>query len=213
MDSPANRLDTQRLSCCIRQWPVLLAALLLCACSGETPPRDAVVLAFGDSLTRGSGAAREYSYPAWLERLTNRRIINAGIPGEISAQGRERLPQLLDQHQPDLLILCHGANDLLRRMDTARTRENLIAMIEQAESRGIEVILVGVPQFALLRLEAAPLYEEIAAQYQLLYEGEVLAEVIADNELMSDRIHPNAEGYRIIATAIQRLLETSSALR
>ncbi len=194
-----------------------ILALLLCGCSGEAPriaplSQDAVILAFGDSLTWGTGAAREYSYPVWLEQLIKRRVVNAGVPGELSAQGRERLPRLLEEHQPDLLILCHGGNDLLRRIDAAKTRDNLVSMIDQAKRRGIPVTLIGVPQPALMFLEAAPLYDEIAAEYSLPYEGEVLAEVVADNTLKSDRIHPNARGYQTIAEAINRLLEASGAL-
>jgi lysophospholipase L1-like esterase len=194
-----------------------ILALLLCACSGEIPPiaplaQDAIVLAFGDSLTYGTGATREHSYPAWLERLIKRRIVNAGVPGELSAQGRERLPRLLKEHKPDLLILCHGGNDLLRRIDATLTRQNLVAMIKQAGSHGIPVILIGVPQPALMFLEAASLYDEIAAEYALPYEGSILPDVEADNTLKSDRIHPNAKGYRRIAEAINRLMISSGAL-
>ena len=218
MNLPLMQTLILRINRRIAGTPVaFILALLLCACSGETPritplPQDAVILAFGDSLTYGTGAVREHSYPARLERLIKRRIVNAGVPGELSAQGRERLPRLLAKHKPDLLILCHGANDLLRRLDATLTRQNLVAMIGQAENRGIPVILIGVPQPAVMFLEAAPLYNEIAAEYALPYEGSILPEVEADNTLKSDRIHPNAAGYQLIAEAVNRLLISSGAL-
>lgn len=217
MDFPSNPLITQCSRHRQKQLPVHILVLLLCACSDAQPriaplPQDAVVLAFGDSLTWGTGTAREHSYPAWLEHLIKRRVVNAGIPGEQSAQGRARLPRLLEEHQPDLLILCHGGNDLLRRIDAAETRENLVSMIDQAERRGVPVILIGVPQPGLIFLEAAPLYDKIAAEYSLPYDGNVLPEIVADNALKSDQIHPNAKGYRAIAEAIYRLLEASGAL-
>jgi len=196
---------------------VFILTLLLCACSDETPripplPPDAIVLAFGDSLTRGTGAAREHSYPAQLERLIKRRVINAGVPGELSAQGRERLPRVLEKYKPALLILCHGGNDLMRRINKSETRENLAAMIKQAKNHGVPVILIGVPLPAVMFLEAAPLYDETASEFALPYEGSILPEIEADNALKSDRIHPNAEGYRLIAEAVNRLMVGSGAL-
>lgn len=196
---------------------LLLLATWLGACSDNKPrlpllSADAVILAFGDSLTFGTGADREHSYPAVLARLTGLTVINAGIPGEVTAQGVRRLPALLDRYKPQLLLLCHGGNDLLRKTGTAMTRDNIEKMISEADQRDIPTLLIGVPQPALMFLEAAPIYNEIAEQHGLVYEGEILPEVEADNKLKSDRIHPNAEGYRRMANAISQLLRQSGAL-
>lgn len=196
---------------------LLLLAIGLGACSDSKPQlpllsADAVILAFGDSLTFGSGANSEHSYPAELARLTGLTVINAGIPGEVTAQGVRRLPALLDRYKPQLLLLCHGGNDLLRKIGTAMTRDNIEKMISEADQRNIPTLLIGVPQPALMFLEAAPIYNEIAEQHGLVYEGEILPEVEADNKLKSDRIHPNAAGYRRMADAISQLLRQSGAL-
>jgi len=195
---------------------LLIFALLLASCSDNKPrlpllSSDAVILAFGDSLTFGSGADKEESYPAMLAQLTGLTVINAGVPGEVTAEGLRRLPALLDRYQPELLLLCHGGNDLLRKINTVMTRSNIEAMIAKADQRNIPTLLIGVPQPALMFLEAAPLYDDIAEQQGLVYQGDVLPEVEADNSLKSDRIHPNADGYRQIADAINQLLRESGA--
>ena len=195
---------------------ILTASLLLGACGDQTSKilfaDDAVLLAFGDSITYGSGAEKQQSYPAVLSQLSGHRVVNAGIPGEVTAQGLQRLPGLLDKLKPGLLILCHGGNDLLRRFNTADTRANLEAMIDSANQRGIPVLLIGVPSFGLLFLESNELYSEVAEKYGLLYEGEVLPWVESDPDLKADRIHPNAEGYRQMAMAVYKLLQDSGAL-
>jgi acyl-CoA thioesterase-1 len=196
---------------------LLAAILLLCACTDSTPrlpqlAENAVILAFGDSLTHGNGANENQSYPTVLSQLTGHPVINAGIPGEVSAQGRERLPALLDRHRPDLLMLCHGGNDFLRRINVDITRSNIEAMIEAAAQRNIPVILIGVPKLGLIFLESAEFYSEIADKYNLVYEGEILPEVESDTALKSDQIHPNAAGYQRIAEAIYRLMNKSGAL-
>ncbi len=175
-------------------------------------PADAVILAFGDSLTWGSGVEPAQSYPAVLARLTGRRVINAGVPGEVSTSARARLPGLLERYRPALLILCHGGNDLLRRLDLQALRSNLEAMIRAASERDIPVVLIGVPRPGLFGPQSAGLYEELAARHTLLFEGNSVAAVEADNRLKSDRIHPNAAGYRLIAQAVYRMLQDSGAV-
>ena len=206
----------------IRSSHLFIAWLLVCtgllsACTDSAPrlPRlaeNAVILAFGDSITHGNGAQENKSYPAVLSRLTGHPVINAGVPGEVSAQGRERLPALLDRQRPDLLILCHGGNDFLRRINVDITRSNIEAMIEAAAQRNIPVILIGVPNLGLFFLDSAEFYSEIADKYKLAYEGDILPDVESDTALKSDQIHPNAAGYQRIAEAIDKLMTESGAL-
>jgi lysophospholipase L1-like esterase len=195
----------------------LLLCLLLGACSQpipQLPPlaEDARLLAFGDSLTYGSGAASGAGYPERLAVLSGRSVINAGKPGELSAQGLERLPGLLDLHRPQLLLLCHGGNDLLRKYPPAGIAANLERMVRLSRERGIPVVLLAVPRPALLGLDSAELYGRLAEVLQLPLEEGVIAEVLSDPALKSDRIHPNAEGYRRMADAVYRLLQRAGAL-
>jgi len=72
--------------------------------------------------------------------------VREGVPGEVSAAGLARLAVMLDEHQPRLLLLCHGGNDFLRRMPKEQAAENVRAMIRLAKSRGVEVLLIGTPE-------------------------------------------------------------------
>ena len=193
----------------------LLLTLLATACNRTPPitplPADAVVLAFGDSLTHGTGAPEGESYPDVLAGLLGRMVINAGVPGEVSAAGLKRLPQLLEEYRPQLVILCHGGNDFLQRLDRARTAANLAAMVEQIRAAGADVILVGVPEFGFV-LKPPQFYAETAERFVIPYEGEILADLLGDRDFKSDTIHPNAAGYRRMAEAIDRLIRDAHGL-
>ena len=197
----------------------LLAAWILClVLAGCTPPpeleplaADAVVLAFGDSLTFGTGAGTGESYPEVLSGLIGRTVVNAGVPGEVSTDGRERLPALLDREQPALLLLCHGGNDQLQRLDPARLADNLRAMIREARDRNIAVVLIAVPAPGL-SLRPLPLYAGIADEFGLAADLETVADILGDRALKSDYIHPNAAGYRRLALAVADLLRAAGAV-
>lgn len=198
--------------------PVLLCLLFLAAgCGDKIPPlkklsRDAVVVAFGDSLTYGTGAKDGETYPSHLEQITGLQVINEGVPGELSGQGRKRLPSVLDKYQPELLILCHGGNDMLRKKNKRAIADNLLAMITEARERDIQVVLIGVPEPALFLLNSAPFYEEVAVREKIPIDSVTLPEIESDNDLKSDTIHPNAAGYRKLAEAIANLLKKAGAI-
>jgi lysophospholipase L1-like esterase len=195
---------------------VILLTLVF-ACSDHTPrlPKladDATILAFGDSLTYGSGAPKDESYPAVLQRLSGRQVINAGNPGEVSRDGLTRLSDLLEQTQPDLLVLCHGGNDLLRQYDLNETKSNVQQMVHVAQQQGIAVILLGVPKPKLFLMNSASFYQEIADELKIPLETDIIPTVVSDNNLKSDTIHPNSQGYRMIGEAVHKLLQKTGAL-
>lgn len=195
----------------------LCAALLLlasgCGQKAKLPPlaADAVVLAFGDSLTYGTGAREEESYPAQLAQLLGRKVVRDGIPGEVSGAGLKRLPAALEEHQPRLLILCHGGNDFLQRLPRAQAAENVRAMIRLARDRGIDVVLIGTPEPGFT-VTPPEFYGDIAKEFRIPYEGSVLGKILRDASLKSDQVHPNAQGYRFMAERIAELLRKSGAI-
>lgn len=192
------------------------AAALLHGCSPSVPklPRldaGAVVLAFGDSLTHGTGASSIEAYPAVLEKLIGRKVVGAGVPGEVSEEGLKRLPGVLDEVKPQLLILCHGGNDFLRRLDESLAAQNVRAMASLARARGISVVLVATPKPGL-GVAKVPFYEAVGRELSVPVENEVLADVLGSSKLKSDLVHPNAEGYRRVAEAVATLLRKAGAL-
>jgi lysophospholipase L1-like esterase len=170
-----------------------------------------VVLAFGDSLTFGIGANTGESYPARLEALIGRKVVASGVPGEASAAGLARLSSALDEAKPQLVVLCHGGNDLLRKLDDAQAADNIRAMVRLARAQGAQVVLIGVPRPGLLP-SAAGFYEDIAKEFKLPYEGSALRKILTDNALKSDLVHPNAAGYARLAEAVAALLKKAGTV-
>jgi acyl-CoA thioesterase-1 len=207
----ASRNPNQRLWLALGL--ALLAALAACGRSPQLAPLapDAVVLAFGDSLTHGTGASDAQSYPAQLEQLIGRRVVRAGVPGEVSATALARLPAALEAAAPKLLILCIGGNDFLRNLSTSAAAQNVRAMVRLARDRGIDVVLIGTPEKGIL-LTPPAFYAEIAEAFDIPYEGKVIGQVLRDSALKSDPIHPNAQGYRLIAERIAALLRDAGAI-
>ena len=194
---------------------LLIFQILLTACS-STPqlsplPDYAVVLAFGDSLTAGTGAAPEASYPAVLSRLIRRTVVNAGMPGEVTAAGLARLAETLDREKPALVLLCLGGNDFLQRLDQAKAEENLRSMVRMMRERGIAVVLIGVPQLGF-GVDVPGWYTELAKEAGVPYEGKLLKRILADRSLKSDPIHPNAAGYQQLAEGLAVVLKKNGAL-
>lgn len=188
-------------------------AWLLAVGCGKRPLRarpvaaGAVVVALGDSLTAGTGATPETSYPATLAALTGWRIHNAGVPGDTSAQALERLPALLQEHGPALVLVSIGGNDFLRRLPEAQTRANVRRICELVLAAGAQVLLIAVPRPTLAAaftgsLADHALYAQIADELQLPLQRQGWSEVLGDESLRSDSIHANAGGYARFAQAV-----------
>lgn len=191
---------------------------------GRRPPRrgqpvapGARVLALGDSLTHGTGAPPESAYPAVLAGLTGWEVVNAGVPGDVSAQALARLPGLLAEHQPALVLVGIGGNDLLRRGPETTLRENLRAIARAVQAAAAQALIIAVPRPTLSaaftgRLDDHPLYAEVADELALPLHADGWSRVLADERLRSDQIHANAEGYRRFAEGLRDTLKRSGLL-
>lgn len=178
--------------------------------SSEQPEAvdDCLILAMGDSLTAGLGVQPRESYPALLEqRLHDKgvkcRVVNGGVSGETSSGALSRVDWVIRMN-PDIIILETGANDGLRGIDPELVRKNIGAIIKTFLSHDIQVILAGMQMVANMGPEYLAqfngLYPELADQYPVTFMPFFLKDVALQPSLnQGDGIHPNREGYRIIA--------------
>lgn len=177
-----------------------LAALCIANAAGNGP-----IVVLGDSLSSGYGLSRiEQSWVAMLQQRLRgegygHEVINASIPGDTTSGGLARLPDLLEDHVPSIVIIELGGNDGLRGQPVASLRENLREMIELTLASGATPVLAGMqipPNYGPAYTgEFARAYPELAARFEVPLVEFLLDDVALDPELMQfDGIHPNARG-------------------
>lgn len=191
----------------------LLAALLMLVL---LPARAATILVMGDSLSAGYGIDPRDGWVALLaERLgEDHRVINASVSGETSRGGLDRLPALLDEHAPDLVLIELGANDGLRGYPVPRITTNLSRMIELSQRAGAEVILLGIqlpPNLGARYTEPFfQQYADLAEQFGLSYLPFLLEGVALNDALMqADGLHPTAEAQPLVLNNVWPLVNTA----
>ena len=177
---------------------------------------DRTILVMGDSL---SAAYELRSEQGWVALLSQRlqaqgygyEVVNASVSGETSDGGLQRLPRALEMHHPGLVILELGANDGLRGLPIAGTKENLMKMVQLAQAAGAQVLLVGIqipPNYGpRYTSEFAAIYPEISKQDHLPLVPFLLDKVALDPTLMqSDGLHPTAQGEPLVLETVWREL-------
>ncbi|MDR1275730.1 MAG: GDSL-type esterase/lipase family protein [Candidatus Accumulibacter sp.] len=193
------------------QFIVLAALMGACGRKKLHAPlsQGATVLAFGDSVTYGVGAGSGEDWPSLLARRARWNIVNAGISGDTTETALQRIAPLLDQYEPELVIIEIGGNDFLNRRPPKTVKENLrqIVLRVRRHNAATPVVLVAVPELSLLnalvqRLSDSPIYAELAKESKLWLIDSVFSDVLSDKELRSDQVHPNARGYRQMADRI-----------
>jgi acyl-CoA thioesterase I len=189
------------------------------AVTAEAGASDKLVVAFGDSLYAGYQLAPNEGLAPQLQAALvadgiKARVHNAGVSGDTTAAGKNRLAFVLDNlgRKPDLVVLGLGGNDMLRGIKPEQTRANLEAMLAELKRRQIPVVLTGMLSAPNLGADYArafnPLYPEVAAQYGAKLYPFFLEGVVMDKNLMlNDNIHPNAKGVARVVEGLSPLVE------
>lgn len=187
-----------------------LIALLLAACG---PPKEAPlppgsrVLALGDSLTAPHGVEPGEAWPALLAERTGWMVVNGGVSGDTSAGGLQRLPALLDEHNPQLVLVTLGGNDMLRRTPQGQTIVNLGQLLALVKAHDAKAVLLATPKPSIAgavfnNLSPPDFYAEVAKTHQVPLIADALPEVLSDTNLKGDQLHPNVAGHALLATKI-----------
>ncbi len=191
----------------LRIFATILLVAMFAACSArkaEPLPPGTVVLALGDSLTAGYGLAPEQAWPALLAEKTGWQVVNGGVSGDKTGDALARLPALMDEHAPKLVLVTLGGNDMLRKLPEEQTRGNLARILELVRGRNAQPVLLATPKPSVAgvvfqNLSPPPFYAEIAQERQVPLIAEAIPEVLSDPALKLDQLHPNAEGHQALA--------------
>jgi lysophospholipase L1-like esterase len=194
-----------------RQHVAIAAILVLLAVWFLTPSKYARVanlnsrgtniIAFGDSLTAGYGAAPGEDYPSQLAQIDGVPIINAGVSGDTTESALARVDNDVIARDPRIVIVGLGGNDFLRSVPLATTEATLRTIVRKIQAGGAMVVLLGF-HFPSLNADYGAMYERVAKEERCLLIERVLAGILTDEKLKSDAIHPNARGYRLMAERI-----------
>lgn len=166
----------------------------------NVPPQGKTIVAFGDSLVQGVGSTAGNDFVSLVSEKIGEPIINLGVSGNTTRDGLARLDLLLAQ-EPRIVILLLGGNDYLQRIPREETFENLGSMITRIQETGAAVVLLGV-RGGILRDSYEGDFKKLSRKYKTAYVSNVLDELIGNREFMSDSIHPNDKGYRVIADRV-----------
>ena len=184
--------------------------------AAANPARAPLVVFLGDSLTAGYGLPQDEAFPALVGRMLADsghpiRVVNAGVSGDTTAGGVERLDWLLKQ-SPEVLVVGLGANDALRGQEPAGAEANLREIVERAKRSGTRVLLLGMRFPPSLGIPFTRKFEEIYPRIAR-EEGVPLVPFLLEGvggraELnLDDGIHPNAEGQRVVAKNVAPYVE------
>lgn len=197
----------------------LLATLSITGCSksaskgkNQQLAKDSVILCLGDSLTYGYGVTGPtQSYPNQLEALTGYVTKNAGLNGDRAEGALARLPDLLQNNTPGLVLVSIGGNDFLNNVPLAQTRAALVSIVGTARAANAQVALIAQPRPALMAaatgsLKDHPVYAEVASETNTALFEQGWSDVLSKADLRSDQIHANNEGYRVFAEKLAQWL-------
>jgi acyl-CoA thioesterase-1 len=159
------------------------------------------IVALGDSITAGYGAAAGEDYPSRLSVLIGETVVNAGVSGDTTEAALARVDQDVMAHDPRIVIVGFGGNDFLHGVDGTSTEAQLRTIVRKIESGGAMVVLIGF-RFPSITTSYEKMYARVAHDEGCLLVPDILRGILNDPALKSDEIHPNARGYQLVAERI-----------
>ncbi len=180
------------------------ALLLLCRQIFLSPtivnrePLGQNIICFGDSLTFGTGASKDQSYPSHLSRLIQLPVINKGHPGDTTEDGLHRLNKDVLSNSPRIVLITLGGNDMKNGVNKNEAFTNLRKIITAIQAKGA-LVIVGETRIPFLSSDFSNEYEIVCRETGAVFVPDILGGIMGNASLMSDRIHPNGKGYEIMA--------------
>lgn len=178
----------------------LFLVCMLTSCSNNNQTTIISIVCFGDSLTKGVGSTDNQSYPYYLQKLVNIPVINKGINGNTSKDGLNRINDIL-QFKNSLVIVEFGANDFFQQISISETKKNMEQIVDKLKQDNI-VVLVSTEDKQLNKLYS--MLKSLAKEKNVLFINGILNEIWNDRNLFSDEVHPNSNGYKLVAEKIYK---------
>ncbi|MGV7224334.1 MAG: GDSL-type esterase/lipase family protein [Nitrospinales bacterium] len=175
---------------------------------GSTRSESEAIVCFGDSLTFGTGAGKDMDYPSQLANMIQKPVINRGIPGDTTTSALRRLNRDVLSANPDWVLITLGGNDLKNGVSKDIAFTNLKQIVQTIQNQGARVIIGGL-RFPGRDWGFGKGYEDLSQQTGAMLIPDIFAEIVDNPNLMSDPIHPNDSGYRIIARRFYDALVSS----
>ena len=194
----------------IKKYFYLIPLLFLVFGCAKYEPRNYLnsntdIIAFGDSLTEGYGAAKNEAYPAHLSQMLGREVVNLGVSGDTSAMGLARIDEI-KKYSPYMVLIEFSANDFFRKIPKEATEQNLKEIVRQVQEMGAIAVLVDTggayPMEAYTKIQ-----KQIAKEYNALFVPAIMDGIYNKKALKSDQIHPNNKGYEIVATKVKKVIK------
>ncbi len=184
---------------------VLLGSFIGCTRSNiaNLESRGKNIICFGDSITKGKGVDSNQSYPAYLAKMTHYPVVNSGINGDITSEAIKRVQTDVLDREPLLVIIEFGGNDYLNKIPLEETVKNIEEMIKLIQAKGAMVALVDVSNILFMG-EYRQEFNRLSKVYRTIFISRILDDIVANEKLKSDAIHPNAQGYKLIAYRVYR---------
>ena len=201
-----------------RRIALLVVAIVFAVACGSKTKEDAIpqgsrVLALGDSLTEGAGVNPGEAWPNLLANRTGWVVINGGVSGDTSNGALHRLHGLLQEHNPVLVLVALGGNDMLRHIPQEETIANLEQIVAMIKAHGAKPVLLATPKPSVAgavfqHLSAAEFYRRIADEQHVPLIEDAIAEVLSDPQMKGDPLHPNIAGHAKLSQKIFDVLKS-----